>query len=173
MKPILFTTDRLFFREFSNEDAEFYYNLNLDWEVMKYTGDVAFESIEASKVFLEKYNPYVITGFGRWTIGIKKTKEIIGWCGLKLLEDDTVDIGYRLAKKFWGNGYATEASLKCLEIGFEQYDLKEIIGRTAKENLASINVLLKIGMKFWKDAPCEGIENSVYYKITKEEYGKV
>jgi ribosomal-protein-alanine N-acetyltransferase len=173
LKPTLFTSERLFFREFSIEDAAFYYELNLDWEVMKHTGDVHFESIEASKEFLESYDPYSKTGFGRWTVGLKKTNELIGWCGLKLLEDRTVDLGYRLAQKHWGFGYATEASLKSIEIGFKEYDLEEIIGRTAKDNMRSLNVLYKTGMKFWKKDTCEGIEDSVFYKISKEDYGKI
>lgn len=145
----------------------------MNWEVMKYTGDTSFESIEDSRKFLSKYDPYSKTGFGRWTIYLKGTIQPIGWCGLKKLDDGTVDLGYRLAQQFWGNGYATEASLKSIEIGFSKYNLKEIIGRTAIDNKASINVLEKVGMHFWKKAACEGIENSIYYKIMKEDYGKI
>lgn len=167
--PLLFETDRLMFRKFSAEDAEAFYLLNSDEEVMRYTGDIAFESVEASRAFLANYDPYSITGFGRWTVLLKSTNTVIGWCGLKKLEDGTVDLGYRFFKEYWNNGYASEAAVASLEQGFKIFGLNEIIGRTAKENLSSIRVLEKIGMTFFKDAPCEGIENSVYYKITKED----
>ena len=169
----LFETDRLKFCKFSETDAEAFYLLNSDEEVMRYTGDVAFESIEASRAFLFNYDPYSITGFGRWTVLLKSTNTIIGWCGLKRLEDGTVDLGYRFFKEYWNNGYATEAAKACLKEGFNVYGLDEIIGRTAKKNLGSIRVLEKIGMTFFKEAPCEGIENSVYYKITKQNFGRI
>ena len=173
MKPILFESERLAYREFDIADAEFFYYLNNDWEVMKYTGDVAFISLEDSRIFLENYNPYVNSGFGRWSVILKETNELIGWCGLKQLDENTVDLGYRFPQKYWGKGYGTESSKKSIEIGFEKYNLVEIIGRTAKANKKSIRILEKIGMTFWKEEGCEGIEDSVFYKIKKEDYGKV
>ena len=167
---IEFQTDRLLLRKFSEEDAAAFYRLNADWDVMQYTGDKAFESIAESQAFLKQYDPYSSTGFGRWTVLLKSNNEVIGWCGLKRLDENTVDLGYRFFKEHWNKGYATEAAKACLNEGFENYGLDEIIGRTAKLNLASIRVLEKIGMSYFKEAPCEGIENSVYYKINKKDF---
>lgn len=161
----LVTTARLQMREMDPNDAEYFYHLNKDYEVMKYTGDVAFESIEASKVFLENYSDYRRNGFGRWSVELKNTGEVIGWCGLKLHDNGEVDLGYRLFRAHWGKGYATEASLACIDYGFNVLGLDRIIGRVARANLASIRVLEKCGMTYWKDEACEGIEDSIYYEL--------
>lgn len=165
MTPII-QTNRLFLREFSPEiDTEPFYNLNSDWEVMKYTGDVAFNSQEEAKTFLENYSDYDRNGYGRWTVCLKENNEVVGWCGLKKHDNGMVDLGYRFFKKNWGKGYATEASKACLEYGFNELQIEEIVGRTARENKGSIRVLEKVGMTFWKEDTCEGIEDSIYYRI--------
>lgn len=163
-------TKRLFIREFSLGDAKCFYDLNNDPEVMRYTGDKPFRSIEESQLLINNYDAYKKNGFGRNTLILKESNEIIGWCGLKRHEEGMVDLGFRLFQKYWNKGYATEASLKHLELGFNTYQIEEIIGRASHDNLASIAVLKKCGMKFWKNAPCEGIENSVYYRIQKRDF---
>ena len=75
-----------------------------------------------------------------------------GLCGLKFIDDlKEVDIGYRFHRKYWGSGYATESAAACLKHGFEKLSLKKIIGRAMKENIASIKVMEKIGMKFERE----------------------
>ena len=90
--------------------------------------------------------------------------------GLKLNEQNLVDLGFRFFRKEWNKGYATEAAHACLEYGFLELDLKEIIGRVARQNKASIKVLEKLSMDYWKNDSCKGIEDSLYYRITKEKY---
>ncbi|UCD61766.1 MAG: GNAT family N-acetyltransferase, partial [Flavobacteriaceae bacterium] len=60
----------------------------------------------------------------------------------------------------------------CLEYGFMELNIKEIIGRVAMKNTASIKVLEKLTMEYWKKDSCKGIENSLYYKISREQYLK-
>lgn len=163
-------TDRLFLRFFELKDAESFFQLNLDTEVMKYTGDVEFESVEATRSFLDEYLKRQKPGFGRMSVLEKETGKCIGWCGLRPMENGDIDLGYRFVKDSWGHGYATEAALASLKYGFEKMNLNKIIGRTARANVASVRVLEKIGMKFWKNDACEGIDDSVYYHITSEEW---
>jgi ribosomal-protein-alanine N-acetyltransferase len=163
-------TERLKMRFFNVEDAQYFYDLNLDPDVMKYTGDVPFESVEASGFFLADYIKNQKPGFGRMTVLLKDNLECIGWCGLRPLEDGTIDLGFRYFKKHWGRGYATEAGRASLQYGFEIMNLDRIIGRTARLNVGSVKVLEKLGMSFWKNDTCEGIEDSVYYSITKEDW---
>jgi RimJ/RimL family protein N-acetyltransferase len=116
---IILETERLLLREMTADDAENAYELNSDWEVIKYTGDEAFESVEAAKTFLENYKDYEKNGFGRWAVMLKETGEYLGWCGLKLNETiKEVDLGYRFSRRNWGKGYTTESSKACLEYGF-------------------------------------------------------
>ncbi|MEN8928108.1 MAG: GNAT family N-acetyltransferase [Flavobacteriales bacterium] len=169
---IILTTDRLIIREFDISDAKAMFDLNSDKEVLKYTGDVAFESVGKTKDFLSNYPDYEKNGFGRWIVELKGTNEILGWCGLKKHEDGKVDIGYRFYQKEWGKGYATEAARACLEYGFELLELEEILGNSAIENKKSIRVFDKLGMKFIENKTCDGIEDAVRYRISKNEFLK-
>jgi len=163
-------TSRLILREFSTEDAHKIWELNSDPEVIKYTGDPPFESVKNAREFIVNYKEYKKTGFGRWAVINKDSNSFIGWCGLKLNEQNLVDVGFRFFRREWNKGYATEAARACLEYGFMELNLKEIIGRVALENTGSIKVLEKLSMEYWKNDSCKGIENSLYYKISKEQY---
>lgn len=160
---IMLETPRLICREFNAGDGENAYHLNADPEVLKYTGDEPFESIEAATQFLNNYPDYKKNGYGRWAVIRKEDQQFLGWCGLKLHDDGTVDIGYRFAKRFWNQGYGTESAAACLEYGFKTLQLDEIIGRAAKENTASIRIFEKLDMQYWKDDICHGIDNAVIY----------
>ena len=91
----LLSTPRLLLREFSPSDAAAMYSLNSDPEVIRYTGDAPFESVQAAKTFLKSYNEYQNNGYGRWAVVLKESGAFIGWCGLKLNEENLVDLGFR------------------------------------------------------------------------------
>ena len=76
----------------------------------------------------------------------------IGNCELNIVEEDkkSAYIGYFIDPKYWGNGYATEASTEMIKFGFEQLNLNKIIGRCKKENIRSKKVLEKLGFKYEK-----------------------
>ena len=162
-------TRRLIIRELEASDAEGFYQLNSDPEVLRYTGDVPFESIYAAWVFLENYPEYRENGYGRWAVVLKKTGEFIGWCGLKLNEEGYTDLGFRFFKKYWGQGYAKEAAQAAVLYGFDVLNLEEIIGRAAVQNKAAIRVLEKAGMKFWKSDHCPGLGKAAYYKLIRKD----
>lgn len=162
--PVL-ETERLILRKFALTDAESMWVLNKDSEVLRYTGDVPFSSIQNAHSFLKNYTAYTLTGHGRWAVINKTSNEFIGWCGLKLNEENLVDIGFRFFRKEWNKGYATEAAKACLTYGFEVLKMKQIIARANTQNLASIRVLEKIGMDYWKTDFCEGLGKTVYYRV--------
>ncbi len=171
MKYIL-ETERLFLREFINEDAKEFFQLNNDPEVVKYTGDVTFTDLEAAEIFLKNYQykipPLSITNvpIGRWAMIEKSAGAFIGWCGLKYFEPkDEIDIGYRLHREYWGKNYATEASQACINFGLHELKFPIIVGRAMKENVASIRVLEKCGMTYWKDYVFHE-HPGVYYRIS-------
>ena len=166
MKKII-ETDRLILRELNKDDSVHFYNLNSDPEVLKYTGDAPFSSIADAEKFLINYKDYQKNGFGRWAVILKETESFIGWCGLKLNEENLIDIGFRFFKKEWGKGYATESAKAVLDYGFITLKLNKIIGRSSKDNIPSIRVLEKINMTFWKEDRFEGVVDSIYYRITK------
>lgn len=165
MNDIILETERLYLREMTPEDAESAYLLNLDPEVIRYTGDNPFESVEDAKTFLEKYTHYRQYGFGRWAVILKETGEYLGWCGLKYTPElDEFDIGYRFMQKFWGFGYATEAAEACMQYGFEKLGIPVIVGRAMPENTASVRVLEKIGLTYLENRFTDGTEEVIYIK---------
>lgn len=148
MKPIL-ETERCFLRELSADDAQSFYDLNADPEVVKYTGDTAFATIDDAKSFLENYNHYEHYGFGRWAVIDKKTNAFLGWCGLKYASElNEVDLGFRFFRTYWNQGYATETAEVCIDYGFNNLNLEKIVGRAMEANIGSVKVLEKIGMEF-------------------------
>ena len=92
-------TPRLVLREFVLNDAENIWELNSDPEVIKYTGDPPFATIEKAREFLLDYTDYEKNGFGRWAVITKASNSFIGWCGLKFNEQNLVDLGFRFFKR--------------------------------------------------------------------------
>lgn len=90
-------------------------------------------------------------GFGLWATEVKRTKDFIGYIGLNvpiypLPFSPCVEIGWRLAFEYWGNGYAQEGARAALAFGFEKLLLKEIVSFTTVGNLRSRRVMERIGM---------------------------
>lgn len=156
-------TERLTLREWNEGDAEVMYLLNSDAEVMRYTGDIHFDSVPHALELIQNYTHYATYGYGRWATILKETGEFIGWCGLKYHpDDDVVDLGYRFFKKHWGKGYASEAGRACLDYGFEHLGLERIVAHAMVENTASERVMQKIGMTRVGLDTCEGHPAVVY-----------
>lgn len=158
-------TARLILRELHPSDAQSFYDLNVNPKVIRYTGNTAFGDLAEAKAFLENYQDYSQNGYGRWAVIHKDSGRFIGWCGLKFEgETQQTDIGFRFFEEEWGKGYATESAAMCLQVGFEQFYLRTIVGRAMKENIASIKVLEKIGLRYEKEITLAGIE-AVLYQI--------
>jgi RimJ/RimL family protein N-acetyltransferase len=162
-------TERTIMRKLTTEDASDFYNLNLDEEVLKYTGDKPFVNLQASIDFLTNYDQYEKYGVGRLAVIDKATTKFIGWCGLKYSQDkNEYDIGFRFQRNYWNNGFATETAKRCLDYGFNQLGIEKIVGRVMKENIGSIKVLEKIGMTFKENFDFEGREG-IIYELTKNK----
>ncbi|HEY0979064.1 MAG TPA: GNAT family N-acetyltransferase [Flavobacteriales bacterium] len=169
MNSSIITTERLRLREMTPDDAEHAFALNNDPEVLRYTGDDPFESVEAARAFLIAYPAYKKDGFGRWAVELHDGTWL-GWCGLRRQADGAVDLGYRFLRAHWGKGYATESSLACLRLGFERFGLPEIIGRVVPDNAGSIRVLEKVGMHYWKTDATDHDPDALFYRIRREEW---
>lgn len=136
-------------REFTAEDAQGFYEMNLDPEVIQYTGDVPFNSVKEAQSFIAGYSHYKQYGFGRWAVCLKPTMHFIGFCGLKFHPEPKItEVGYRLKKELWGKGIATEATKAAITYGFNTLGLQTIHAHVDAQNLASARVLQKCGMHF-------------------------
>ncbi|WP_397363590.1 GNAT family N-acetyltransferase [Olleya sp. R77988] len=160
---IIIETDRLYLREFMIEDAIRFYKMNIDEEVIKYTGDTAFKSKNEAEVFLSKYNQYQLHNMGRWAVCDKQTDEFLGWCGLKYHpKDDIVEVGYRFYKHHWNKGYATESTKASIHYGFNTLKLKTIFAHAHVDNLASHKVIEKCGLQFVDQNNYDGMPANLY-----------
>ncbi|QKJ29487.1 GNAT family N-acetyltransferase [Mucilaginibacter mali] len=163
-------TERLTMRPFEVQDAPGMFELYQDADVQRFTGDIAFKSIEDAEAFIKGYDQYERYQMGRLSVFLKSTGEYIGWCGLKYLVDSgEVDLGYRLIKRYRGYGYTTEAAKASLDYGFKVLGLEKIIGKAMVDNAPSINVFKKLGLTYSQNDDC-GCHPGVVYVITKEDW---
>lgn len=144
-------TERLILRTWKATDAQAFFQINQDPQVIKYLRDPL--SMEEVHDFMhaknEHQNKY---GYSLWAVQLKRTGELIGFIGLNYTDwpahfTPAVEIAWRIASEYWGKGYATEGAKACLEYGFNILRLAEIVSFTVPANLASIRVMEKIGMK--------------------------
>ena len=164
MKVIL-ETDRLLLREYVEEDAEAFFKLNSDPEVLRFVPDKALLNVEQARQILIDHPiaDYRKHGFGRGACILKSTGEQIGFAGLKYLEElGEVDVAYRLMPTHWGQGLATEAALASVRFGFADLGLKQIIGLVMPENIASVRVLEKTGLRYAETVTFWGQQFSKY-----------
>ena len=154
---IILSTERLDLRELTPGDAAHLFTLNEDPEVVRHTGDGPFSSPAEARRFLEAYiEVYARDGMGRWAVLRRRDEAFLGWCGLRRAKDGEVDLGFRLHRRYWGNGYATEAARAAIGHGFGPLGLARVIGRARRANPASIRVLEKAGLRRERDFAFEG-----------------
>jgi ribosomal-protein-alanine N-acetyltransferase len=146
-------TERLLLREFLLTDAHGMFELDSDPEVHRYLGKKPVQSIEQSQEMIAFIRQqYLDNGIGRWAVIEKVTSEFIGWAGLKLVREpinhhvDFHDVGYRFIRRYWGQGYATEAAQASVDYGFQVLHLPMLYAIADMRNLASRIVLAKVGL---------------------------
>lgn len=143
-------TRRLILRPWLEEDLEPFALLNADPRVMEYFPRV--KTREESSSFIHLVSKHIAKyGWGFWAVSLIETGDFIGFIGLEHVDfqaafTPAVEIGWRLAFKYWGKGYATEGALACLKHGFEKLQLQEIVSFTTMQNIRSRRVMEKIGM---------------------------
>lgn len=163
-------TARLLLRQPSLNDLEELCFIRSDPEVMRFiTGAPA--SREQALAGLDKHlSRWSQFGFGHWMLSFHDDPELVGWCGLDFLDTTTeIEVGYGLAKNYWGLGIASEAAAASLRYGFEQLRLEEIVAVAYPQNTASRHVMEKLGMKYLKNGFYYGAD-MVYYRITQPEF---
>lgn len=145
------STARLLLRAWRPEDAEPYAELNCDPEVMRYLlGPLSREQSDAHiRSFGEHFER---EGFGRWAVEVPGVAPFIGTVGITVMPYATpftpaVEVAWRLARRHWGHGYASEAARAAMEFGFTTAGLREIVALTVPANLRSQAVMGRLGMK--------------------------
>jgi len=145
--PETFITDRLRLRPPALSDAESIHNAYAtDPEATRYLIWRPHKNIEETNAFLRRCVEGWSTGSEfPWAITLKEGGELIGMVGLRVHEFKA-DLGYVLARKFWGNGFATEAVTPILRWALAQPQIYRVWAMCDVDNFASARVLEKVGM---------------------------
>ncbi|MFN3074342.1 GNAT family N-acetyltransferase [Acinetobacter sp. TY2] len=144
-------TERLKLRAWQESDLQPFAELNADKDVMHYFPSVLTR--EQSDNLADKFQHLILDhGWGFWAVELKATGQFIGFTGLntqpeQFIFSPCVEIGWRFAKQYWHQGYATEAAKACLKFAFETLQLKEVVSFTAVHNTASEHVMQRLGMQ--------------------------
>lgn len=152
-------TEHLHIRPFTLDDAEEYWALVRLPEILRYTGEQAHASVDdVRQTLLERpLKDYAVHGYGRMACIEKSTGRLVGFSGLKYLDDlNEVDIGYRFLPDCWGRGYATESARALMRRGAEEHGITRVIGLVEPENVASARVLEKLGLVFEREIRADG-----------------
>ncbi|MGA7161374.1 MAG: GNAT family N-acetyltransferase [Bacteroidota bacterium] len=148
-------TERLVLRTWKESDILPFSIMNGDSQVMKFfpnilSHDETFALYERITTDIDR------RGFGLFAVEAKQTENFMGFIGFdeprfSAYFTPCVEIGWRLDKRFWDQGYATEGAKACLEYGFSNLGFKEVVSFTSKLNTKSIAVMKKIGMVYESD----------------------
>jgi RimJ/RimL family protein N-acetyltransferase len=134
-------------RQWRDEDRASFAALNADAEVMRYFPSTLTRA--ESDAFADQIATLIDErGWGLWAVEVPGVAAFVGFVGLNVpsFMPEVVEVGWRLAKEHWGNGYATEAGREALRIGFEELGLDEIVSFTSVPNVPSQRVMQRLGM---------------------------
>lgn len=150
---MIIETERLYFRELVETDDAAIFELDSDPEVHQYLGQHPIASIADARHSIKLIRQqYIDNGIGRYAIIEKDSHNFVGWGAFKFITQTTNghqfyhDLGYRLIKRYWGRGYATESSRAAVDYAFKQLKLPAIYAIADVGNLQSQKVLEKCGL---------------------------
>jgi len=140
---MIFSTKRLQIRLLDIQDLGLFHKMQNDQEVMRFVGDKVYslaENEEDLKTILEFYKDPK-NDFWVWAIELISTQDFIGTIALVENEKGEHEIGYRLLKEYWRQGYGKEVTNGLIKYAFEELKLKEIVAYVDKKNITSVRIL--------------------------------
>ena len=157
-------TDRLRLRAFRTSDVDDYAAMNADPEVARYLlGGAPWDSDRSWRHLAFTLGHWQLGGSGMWAVEQKETGTFVGmigfaepagWAGFEL--------AWKLVRRWWGNGYATEGARAALDYAFTALSKDRVISLIHPENLASIRVAERLGESLQGRTEMIGEERLVY-----------
>ncbi len=143
-------TARLLLRPWSPDDADTWFDILQEDGILNYFPNPRPPSRNKATTYIAHHLAHWEEhGYGHWAVVTPDDQRVVGWTGLEYLSEvDETEIAYLLSKHVWGHGYASEAARAALRFGFESAGLEGVIGLVHQENIASIRVLEKCGLRF-------------------------
>jgi RimJ/RimL family protein N-acetyltransferase len=193
VEPVL-VTERLALRQFTAADVDRLLELDGDPAVMRFISRQARSRAQIEAEVLPRLLGYYARypGFGHWAADTRSDGEFIGWFGLRPvraagaamvdwvdapLPAHTASLGYRLCRRAWGRGYATEGARALVRRAFTELGVEEVVATTMAVNTRSRAVLEKAGLACartvhlnWPD-PLDGNEyGDVEYRLRRGDW---
>lgn len=140
-------TPRLILRAFTLDDVDAMYQLMTVPDVIRYVGNKAATSKQDTLDYLQQHplRDYQVYGYGRFACVWKETGQVIGFSGIKFLEEiQETELGYRFLPEYWRKGLATEAGSAVLEFA-KTLGLSRLVAVIHPENEGSKQVALRLG----------------------------
>jgi RimJ/RimL family protein N-acetyltransferase len=143
-------TPRLLLRPWRKSDLPLFAELNADPVAMRFLAGVLTR--EASDAYVARAERHLADhGFCKWAVEAPGVAPFIGAVGLGYIGfaaefTPAVEVAWRLDRRYWGQGYATEAARAAMEDGFNRVGLTEIVAQTALSNTPSRRVMERLGM---------------------------
>jgi RimJ/RimL family protein N-acetyltransferase len=172
MSNFVLTTERTRLVPFTPDDFPYLQELHSDPEVNRYhlsTGPAPMDSGEISKRLKSYIDEHISLGISKWKLETV-SGEFLGRAGFSRLKEPAgFEMGYSLKQAAWGRGYATEIARELVGWFFKTMPDNHLIAYSASENQSSQNVMVKSGMKFWKEMEKHGVACR-FFRITREEF---
>ncbi|MEC4814509.1 MAG: GNAT family N-acetyltransferase [Scytonema sp. PMC 1069.18] len=164
-------TSRLLLRPLTETDLDDLAEIYSIPEVMRYRLFSQPASFKQTQEFLISYLlHWEQHGFGRWATIYKASQQLIGHCGLEYLAAlDEVEVNYLLSSQYWGQGLATESAIALVSYGFKTLQFERLVALAKPENLASLRVMEKIGMQYYKNIQLYDVEWA-FYVIKRDQW---
>ena len=159
-------TKRLVIRPLQEEDYTGLMVLDMDPVVRSFFPEGPLDEAQVRKELDRYLREWATLGFGIFAILEKDSNHFIGRAGFAKLDSGIVEFGYLILKEYWGKGIATEAAQSILEWGLHNIPIDRIIGFAPSNHIASIRVLEKCGMKYFKSDTYQDIACVFYEKKT-------
>jgi RimJ/RimL family protein N-acetyltransferase len=175
-------TERLILRRWRPDDLAPFAALNSDPETMRYFPNLLTK--EQSDQFVARIEAaFEEAGWGLWAVEVPGVTPFIGFVGLWPATIDApftpaTEVGWRLARPWWGRGFATEAARAALDFGFHDLGLGEIVSFTSRLNVPSQRVMQRVGMS--RDAaddfehpsipPGDPLRPHVLYRLARPDF---
>lgn len=183
MKGNLLETRRLLLRRWRESDLEPFAAMNADPAVMEFFPH-PLDRVRSDALARAADAAFDVDGYGLWAVEVKGEDPFVGFVGVRSLAKDPdlelgeAEVGWRLARRAWGKGYATEAARASLEHGFVTCGLAEVVSFTSEKNLRSQKVMQRLGMR--RDAradfdhpridPGHPLRRHVLYRLSATEW---
>ncbi|MCZ4064691.1 GNAT family N-acetyltransferase [Oxalobacter aliiformigenes] len=178
---MILSTSRILLRPWKETDYSVFFEMSSDPLVSEYLP--SFPDKSSCDAFINHLRGnFSEKGWGFWALEHRESGTFMGMAGIHEPGPEfgvgrpCVEIGWRLARGFWGKGYAMEAAQEIVRFAFSELHLDELVSFTARDNVRSEKLMKRLGMIYEKDfdlllfPPEHPHRRHLLYKLTRQQW---